>query len=426
MTTTWSNWSGYQHAMPKEHAEPADLDALSHVVRTSPGPVRIVGTGHSFTPLVPTSGTILSLDRFSGVTSHDPETLTLTAGAGSKIGDLARAMYDVGQAFPNMGDIDKQAFGGALGTATHGSGVTLGAYHTQLQAIELVDGRGQVRSFSRAKNADDLLAVVPGLGAFGAITSVTLQNVASYRLRRRRWVLPIEEMIAEFMPMMSAHRSAEFYYIPHSRMALFIASDLSDEPAGARPPDEDNDAVETLARVQRFTSWAPWLRRLILKQAIKGVAKEDYVADWLTVYPSERNVRFNEMEYHLPIEEGPRVLKELIDQLEWRYPTVYFPIEVRVVAADDALLSPFYKRPTASIAIHHQAGTDPMFYFNAMEPIFRKHGGRPHWGKMHSLRAAELAKLYPRFKDAMAARRDLDPDGRFVSPYIADLFGVRV
>ncbi|EBX4817080.1 oxidoreductase, partial [Salmonella enterica subsp. enterica serovar Newport] len=253
MAERWSNWSGYQSATPRERPQPSTLEELSSVIQTAPGPVRILGTGHSFTPLVKSDGAILSLDHFKGIRAHDRQRLTLTAGAGTKIGVLARAMYDVGQAFPNMGDIDKQAFGGALGTATHGSGVTLGAYHTQLDAVQLVDGRGQVREFSRQKNADDLLAVVPGLGAFGAVTEVTIRNVPGYRLRRRRWALPIEEMIGQFQTLMAAHRSAEFYYIPFSRMALFIASDLSNDPVEKRPPDEDNDAVATLAMVQKFT-----------------------------------------------------------------------------------------------------------------------------------------------------------------------------
>jgi len=60
----------------------------------------------------------------------------------------------------------------------------------------------------------------------------------------------------------------------------------------------------------------------------------------------------------------------------------------------------------------------------AAEPIFRRYGGRPHWGKMHSLKAAELKKLYPRWDDAMAVRRDIDPHNRFVSPYMASLFGI--
>lgn len=424
MTVRWQNWSGYHSSTPQSRVEPTDLGELCDVVRTASAPLRILGTGHSFTPLVKSDGTIVSLDKFSGMRNYDADALTVTAGAGTKLGELAMAMHKIGQAFPNMGDIDKQAFGGALATATHGSGATLGAYHTQLETIEIVDGRGKVREFSRKKNVDDLLAVIPGLGAFGAVTEVTFRNVASYRLRRRRWTLSIEEMLDQFNTMMTSHRSAEFYYAPFSRTALFVASDLSDEVAVTRPPDEDDETMAMLARVQRLTGWAPWLRKTVLKTALAGISREDYVADWLTVYPSERNIRFNEMEYHVPIEEGASTVAEVIALMEARFSDVYFPIEVRVVAPDEALLSPFYRRQTASIAIHHQAGSDPLPYFNAMEPIFRKHGGRPHWGKMHNLTARHLQASYPRFLEAMSVRRDIDPQNRFVSPYIATLFGI--
>jgi FAD/FMN-containing dehydrogenase len=43
---------------------------------------------------------------------------------------------------------------------------------------------------------------------------------------------------------------------------------------------------------------------------------------------------------------------------------------------------------------------------------------------MHSLAAAELSRLYPRWKDAPEVRREIDPDNRFVTPYMAQLLGL--
>jgi len=43
---------------------------------------------------------------------------------------------------------------------------------------------------------------------------------------------------------------------------------------------------------------------------------------------------------------------------------------------------------------------------------------------MHGLTANELSGLYPRWKDAMEVRREMDPENRFVSPYTARLFGI--
>ncbi|MBZ9675017.1 D-arabinono-1,4-lactone oxidase [Mesorhizobium sp. ES1-1] len=424
MSGTWSNWSGYVTAAPRLVASPADVGELSDLIQTAPGPVRVSGAGHSFTPLVKSQGTIVSLDKMEGLVSHDAEKRQARVRAGTRLGPLMHILQNIGQGLPNMGDIDRQAIGGALGTATHGSGPTLGAYHTQLEAVRLVDGLGKSREFSRAGDQDAIHAIGVALGAFGILSEVTLNNIASYRLRRRKWVLPWADMLRNFETMMSAHRSAEFYYIPFSGHAQFIASDLSDATPTARPLEEDEAGLRTLRSLRTGLAWLPALRRRLIRGAVAKVPAEDYVQDWLNVYASDRQTRFNEMEYHLPFEEGPKALAEVIELTERHFPEVYFPMEVRSVAPDQFWLSPFHNRLTCSIAIHHDAANDPLPFMRAAEPIFRRYGGRPHWGKMHSLRAAELKKLYPRWDDAMAVRRDLDPQNRLVSPYMAELFGI--
>src|SRR5690606_27377656 len=118
----WRNWSGSVIARNAKIMKPRGLAELADAIRTAPGPIRIAGAGHSFTPLVETEGTMLDLDRFQGLVSHDAIALQATVGAATRLGDLAKQLHAVGQGLPNMGDIDKQTVGGALGTATHGSG----------------------------------------------------------------------------------------------------------------------------------------------------------------------------------------------------------------------------------------------------------------------------------------------------------------
>ncbi|MDX8526242.1 D-arabinono-1,4-lactone oxidase [Mesorhizobium sp. MSK_1335] len=425
MANAWSNWSGFVTASPKVIATPADAGELAELVHSAPGPLRVAGAGHSFTPLVQSDGTIVSMEKIAGLVSHDAENSGARVRAGTRLGDLMRILQNIGQGLPNMGDIDRQAIGGALGTATHGSGPTLGAYHTQLEAVQFVDGQGKLREFSRASGQDMIHATGVALGAFGILTEVAMNNVATYRLRRRKWVLPIADMLQNFETMMAAHRSAEFYYIPFSGYAQFIASDFSDAAPTPRPTEDDEEGLATLRKLRTVLRWLPSLRRALIRGAVKKVPSEDYVQDWLNVYASDRRTKFNEMEYHLPYEEGPKVLAEIIALTERHFPEVYFPIEVRSVAPDEFWLSPFYKRLTCSIAIHHDAASDPLPFMRAAEPIFRKYGGRPHWGKMHSLKAADFKKLYPRWDDAMAVRREIDPENRFVSLYMAGLFGIQ-
>ena len=422
--TTWSNWAGNVRASPRRIVRPADEGELGDVIRTAPGPVRMIGSGHSFTPLVASEGTIVDLGGFSGLNAHDTERMTATIGAGTPLGQLTQMLHAVGQGLPNMGDIDRQTIGGALGTATHGSGLGLGAYHTQLLKVRLADGRGQIREFSADAQQEMIQAVGVNLGAFGALTEVTFQNMPSYRLRRRRHALSVIDMLENFDHLMRSHRSAEFFVIPFSSHALHLSYDIAEAPLSAHPPEQDEDGLKTLKMLRNTLKRLPWLRRKLIGSALSKIKPEDFVDVWFGAYVSERRTRFNEMEYHLPFEVGAKALREILSMMERDFPEVYFPLEVRSVMADETWLSPFYRRATCSIAVHHDAAEDPTAFFNAVEPIFRKYDGRPHWGKMHSLTARDFAALYPRFTDAMEVRREIDPDNRFISPYLAKILDV--
>lgn len=421
----WQNWSGSVTANPASIIAPTDIESLSAAILQATGPIRISGSGHSFTPLVATQGSLLDLSAFTGLIAHDAEKNTATIGAQTTLGTLTPLLAGIGQGLPNMGDIDKQAFAGALGTATHGSGLGLGAYHTQLVDMRLVDGLGRQRLISRQDDPDLILATGVTLGMFGALTEVTIQNIPAYNLRRKRWIVPIGEILSGFESFMRGHRSAEFYFIPFSGHALLSTIDLADATPTERPTEDDEESLAILKALRSSLLRAPWLRRKLIGTALRRVPAEDYVQEWQKGYASDRRTRFNEMEYHLPFEAGAAALSEIIALCETRFPEVYFPMEVRAVAADDFWLSPFYRRETCSIAVHHDAAEDPHAFMRAAEAIFRRHGGRPHWGKMHNLRGPELEALYPRFRDALEVRRAFDPEGRFLTPYMRNLLGIQ-
>jgi L-gulonolactone oxidase len=62
-------------------------------------------------------------------------------------------------------------------------------------------------------------------------------------------------------------------------------------------------------------------------------------------------------------------------------------------------------------------------YFRDVASIMADYDGRPHWGKMHYLRANELSALYPRWNDFLKARDRLDPQRTFANDYTRQVFG---
>lgn len=419
----WQNWAGYQHCLPAERVAPASLDELVDVLRKAPGPVRPVGAGHSFAPLVPTEGTIVSLRNFEGVLAHDGVAMTATLGAGTRLGNLGEPLTAVGQALFNMPDIDEQSLAGAMATATHGTGQKLGALHSYLTALTLVTPRGDVIECSRQRNAEVFDAARVSLGSLGVVTQVTLRNLPTHVLKRRVWLEPAAQLIEQFDALAARHHSFEMYLLPFCSQAVAISIDPTSEPVRPRGAEQDNDAVMDMKRARDYTAWWPGLRRWLLDRATQAFQPEESVDVWHRVFPSSRAVRFNEMEYHLPREHLLPALRQVRDAVE-RHPEIFFPIEVRVVKGDDAWLSPFQgHEASGSIAVHHYHLEDPRPYFAAVEPIFQPLGGRPHWGKMNTLKAAELAPRYPRWNDFQRVRRELDPDGRMLNPYLREAFG---
>jgi len=419
----WRNWSGSQQCFPEARVAPASVADLQQLLRETRSIVRPVGAGHSFTPLVPTDGTIVSLSRLSGVVSHDAQRLQATVRAGSRLGELGQPLEDIGQAMLNMPDIDEQSLAGCLATATHGTGATIGCMSTFVTALQMVDARGDIIDCSADNNPELFAAARVSLGSLGIITEVTLQNVAPYRLVRQTVWRELDEILAIADDLADKHRNFEFYYIPFSGMGFTDAHDLTQEGVSSTDRIDGNDAVGDLKLARDWLDWSPRVRELVLGSYMKTLTDERVVESSWKNYASERNVRFNEMEYHLPRENGLQALREIRDALEAQHHEVFFPIEVRFIKGDDLWLSPFYQRDTCSIAVHRTFDEDFQPYFATIEPIMRRHGGRPHWGKLNTLGAQDFRQLYPRWDDFVALRREYDPEGRFLNPYLASLFG---
>ncbi|SLN28741.1 L-gulono-1,4-lactone dehydrogenase [Pseudoruegeria aquimaris] len=428
MAHHWSNWSGGVVAQPAQILDVADEAALAAAIRSAAVPVRPVGSGHSFSPVaaVP-GGTLLRLAGFDHVeplADGDDGARHVRVGAGITLGALTERLHAMGHALANMGDIDDQTVGGALGTATHGTGAAFGCYPSMLEALTLIDGMGNRRMISRAEEPELFKAMAVGIGTGGVVTEAVIRTVAPYRLERSRYALPIGDMLADFEARMAAARNVEFYYITGSGQALVMESRETEGDLVARPPDRDQEGLRQLRLAAKLTRAAPRLRRFALGLALKGHVKEHFVEDWHKAFPTDRDgIRFNESEYHLPAEAAPEALKRVIERVERNFRDVYFPMEVRTVAPDDLWLSPFFERPTVSIAVHHEAGRPFGALLAEIETIFADYEGRPHWGKMHGLKAGQLRKLYPKWDEAIAARRELDPKGLFLTPYMRELLG---
>ena len=429
MTAEWRNWARDQVCHPAAIERPASVeDVVAEVGRARERglTLRARGSGHSFTEAALTDGVMLDLSRMSRVIEADRATGLVRVEGGTALKALNARLDEVGLAMENLGDIDVQTIAGAISTGTHGTGVRLRNISAQVEAIQLVDGEGKVRELDA--DADLLRAARVSIGALGVITAVTLRTVPAFTLRRIDEPRPLEDVLGSIDELSERSDHFEFFTLPHTETALVIERNRTDEAPrprgrlGAWANDVllENHALGLLARTgRRLPSANPALARF----AARMLSRTEKVVRSYEAFASERRVRFTEMEYAIPREHGPEALRRVVELISSRPVEVFFPIEFRVVAPDDAVLSPAHGRQTAYIAVHQFEGMEWRPYFEAVEAIMRDYDGRPHWGKRHFQTAETLGPLYPRWDDFQGARAQLDPAGTFRNEYTDRVLG---
>tara|TARA_R110002167_G_scaffold16907_1_gene65450 strand:- start:799 stop:2259 length:1461 start_codon:yes stop_codon:yes gene_type:complete len=423
----WSNWSGNLKAQPSIRAVPKNEQQLVDLIKNSKQTIRCVGAGHSWTPLVPTEDTLISLARFRGVKKVDSSTMEAEIGAGTLLSQIGEPLWQQGVSLRNMPDIDTQALAGAIATSTHGTGIGYGSLSSDVSKMTIVDAKGEVHNCSATQNSELYNAARNNLGCLGVVTSATLKVEKAYKLEEKSWVMPLEEALENAPELVTKNRNLEFFAFPYADYAVGLS--LNEVPITT--PDveevqqlEGENPLMTLRSLGDYTESFSWLRSFMLNRAISGIEPATRVNKSYRIFGNIRDIRFTEMEYSIPAESGPQCLKEILDTIKKHNIDVIFPIEYRYVKGDDVWLSPFYKRDTCSISCHNFHDRDYKKYFAAVEPIFLKYNGRPHWGKVHTLTAAEFSTKYSMLNEFLKVRKEYDPEGLFLNAHIKQILGV--
>ena len=428
---TWRNWSGAVTCEPSRIVRASTVEhvqaAVTSALHEGTG-VRIAGSGHSFTRLVATDEVLIDPRGLNQIEAVEEATARATLGAGARICDLGAPLETRGLSLLNQGDIHAQAISGAVSTGTHGTGLGLGSLSSAVTGLTLVTGEGQVIDCDAHREPEIFHHARVGLGSLGVITRVQMQLREPYLLREEKRTLPLRRCLETIDELSRAHRHVEFFWFPYTEVA---AVKILDEVDGPRRPA----TLRHLLVDQAFENAAWWVACELSRRGFRPTpdiarfcantfSESSRVARSWEIFPNPRWVRFNEMEYAVPVERGVEAFLAVKDLIEREQLDVLFPIEYRYVRGDDIPLSPFVGRDCAVISCHVYRGKSYEGYFRAVEEIMLAHGGRPHWGKMHALEAPQLRGLYPAWESFLELRARLDPRGCFVSPYTARIFGV--
>lgn len=405
----WTNWGGNQTCTPQFTVFPTTDQEVVDTVRFALReglPVRAVGTGHSFTPVVTTGGVLLNTDSLTGLTGVDRDRCRVRLRGGTKIKDIGDALWEHGLALSNQGDIVEQSIAGALATATHGSGIGQTSFSGRLRWVRLVDGHGDIVEIGQDQ-PDLLRAAQVAIGTLGIMLEVELEAEPRYHLAEEVTYPHWDEVSQGLGRNVADNRHYSF---------LWCQSDES-------PALYELDCPEGLSMAGRV--YQKIYNRVDIEEP-EGISTRPgrRIDRSYRVYDmGGMTLPFNELEYFVPAERSQEAIAAMQDLMLHKHQDELYPLEVRWVKGDEGYLSPFYHRDTNVLSVSGAPGTDFWDYLRDVDSLLAQFDARQHWGKIHFLTRERVASEYPEHESFVRIRRNFDPSGVFLNDSLRSLVG---
>ena len=404
------NWAGnYSYRADKLH-RPTTIEQVQEIVAHAPR-VRVLGSRHSFTDIADSSE-LLTLDELPPNVVVDHAAGTVSFSGSLRYGELAETLKAEGVALSNLASLPHISVAGAIATGTHGSGDATGNLATAVVRLEIVTSSGEIVTASRGD--PDFEGLVVGLGAFGAITGVTLEVEPAYLMRQRvfeglGW-FALFENFDEITSM--GYSVSAFTRWGRAVDQVWVKSRVTDAAErvrgdlfGAVAATVDRHPIAGLDPI----NCSPQL-------GVPGLWSDRLPHFRMGFTPSSGQEL--QSEYLLPRRYAAAAIQALQSLAPVIRPLLQVS-EIRTVAADQLWLSPQHGRDT--IGIHFTWKPEPEAVervLSDIEEALAPFDARPHWGKVFLADAAVIAPLYERLPDFSHLVDRFDPRRAFRNTWL--------
>jgi alditol oxidase len=417
------NWAGNLEYGTDRLFGAESLDQVRDYVRKQ-SKLKVLGTRHCFNNIADSKDSFLSLKPMDQVLAIDSAAGTVTVAGGITYGQLCPELDSKGFALHNLASLPHISVAGACSTATHGSGEKNGNLSTAVSGLELVTASGDLLKLSRQLDGDAFYGAVVGLGALGAITSVTLDMQPAFTMRQYVYEnLPLSELKEHFDAVESSAYSVSLFtdwqmqrinevWIK-SRVEEGAAFHATPEFFGAKLANRNLHPIAELSAencTEQMGVPGPWFERLPhFRMGFTPSAGKELQSEYFV--PRQHAI------------EAILAIERLRDQVS---PHLLIS-EIRAIAGDQLWMSPCHQQP--SVTLHFTWKPDwPAV--RQLLPVIEKElapfRARPHWGKLFTTSPEELRRLYPRMPEFIALSRKYDPQGKFRNAFLnRNIFGTR-
>lgn len=289
---TWENWAGSLYATPADCENPTTVADVQSIINNNQGKtIRAAGTGHSWSPLVPTESVLINP---RGITENGKKAwrwqkngmnLVTVTPAASWI-DVRNAITETNgnlpqMAFASTGVIPSINATGFIGAGCHGTGWNQPTVSDFVYEMEIVSADGKVQVFSEDTTPDEMAAVRVNLGMLGIITKITFKVEEMFNLYDQENVMKTSEVMgpnpasnngvvdpSKLAAMVTGNEYVELFWFPWSGSSILHPSSLTDGSMWVKRWNRTTDPVRDAP--SQMPWWMDFISAVVMEQVAEN------------------------------------------------------------------------------------------------------------------------------------------------------------
>ena len=424
----WESWNGKIKHKYDIIFTPKDEEAIVKII-TNNEKVRVFGNKQSSTDICAGPAALIDIRHYNKTLDVNTETREITVQSGITLKVLLTKIDELGWSLASLPDIDTITLGGALSTGTHGTARNGHLLSEYISSCSIIKADGEVLFLDQ--NNPILDAVRLSLGLLGVISTVTLKCDVKEEFYVVEKSMTDLEWFGKTREMLDLNDILRILWLPHTNHGYVIRGNKDvqgDFKTKAAPAHYKYRRLFSawFYKITPFFPHSTTIFNRIIEKLFFSFTQQKIGTLYSTMVTKSRGNPLVLGEWTIPLSKFSDLFLELRSELnsQLNLSFAHIPMDIRFIKADKTWLSYAYDEDTVTVGCISRNIEKSERYkaFNTMQKVFLKHGGKPHWAKVNTLKKVDFENLYPKFNDFIKLRREMDPTGKFLNNYLEEIF----
>lgn len=370
--------------------------------------VRVVGAGHSFSPLVCTNSTLITLSEMNNVKEISNNEVTVEAGISIEM--LQEVLLKKNKIIYGFGSIQDQNVAGAFMTSHHG--LQYNSFAENVVSLKIVTATGNVEEIS------DLFMYRASMGMLGVVVEMTIRTFSNIFVEIQQSKMSLEDAITKVQTGVAGIVETNYNQRNHGYLKLMVEKNaVADSDTIVYPVQTDQwSSVTWDTFVVPLTVLWPWLSTFPLLDFVneKTIVKP-IVQAWS--HHSEYGMMYSA--YAVPVENCSKVILAMDSH---PYDHHVSTILIRFLKGQNTTTCLTFAPNDSCVIDIYDMQTQPnlLDFHEYLESLVHDHGGYSHWGKFYAGDLTKQTKM-PCMTQFRLKQEEVDPHGKFLNDYTKEI-----